>query len=315
MLNVFKFFIPLIFILFINLNAFAAEHISKDNINIEYESANKNLAKYILEISPKVRESVADKTGINYSAPINIKISPSKTAFNQFTGINNLDVQGVAMSEINLTVINSENVFKISKDDIFKLLEHEFSHIYLGNYISHNSGVEFPRWLNEGLAQYVSGGANELFSYSFQNSLQSAFISNKVLPFSILTASFPNTQDNFTLAYAQSLSMVEFLVKNYGADKLKVFINELKNEGNFYTAFSKVYPQSFGEIEKEWLSEKRESNYTYDYYFSTHIDSVINGLIVFAAILAFTVNFIRNKRMKKQYRLLDEQMETSEIHR
>jgi transposase len=166
--------------------------------------------------------------------------------------------------------------------------------------------LSFPRWLNEGIAQYVSGGTSELFSFSYQNSLQSAFISNKVLPFSILVQSFPYTRDNFTLAYAQSISMTKFLVDRYGDNKLKELIININKEDNFYRAFSKTYSIDFNDIEREWLSEKRTSNYTFDYYFSTHIDFITNGLILISAIIAFTVNFFRNRRRRKNYDLVEE---------
>lgn len=306
MLKLIKIFIPIIFIFLLNTNAYSEEYISKNNVNIQYEKKNEKLAKYILDISKNVMQSVTEKTGINYNKQLNIKISPSKNVFDNETGIKNLDVQGVAISDIGLVIINSENIFKSSNDDIFKLLEHEFTHIYLGDYISHNSSLSFPRWLNEGIAQYVSGGTSELFSFSYQNSLQSAFISNKVLPFSILVQSFPYTRDNFTLAYAQSISMTKFLVDRYGDNKLKELIININKEDNFYRAFSKTYSIDFNDIEREWLSEKRTSNYTFDYYFSTHIDFITNGLILISAIIAFTVNFFRNRRRRKNYDLVEE---------
>lgn len=306
MLRIVRLFLPLILIFLFNIPAFALSEIS-ENVRVDYEQKNSVFAKYVLSISQKVRESVTEKTGIKYDNPILIKISPSRSEFNKITGINNLGIQGIAISEANLTVINSENVFNKSNDDIFRLLEHEFAHIYMGNYISHGADISFPRWLNEGVAQWVSGGANELFSSSFQDSLQTAFISNRLLPFSAIIQGFPNTQDNFTLAYAQSLSMIEYLVEKHGNEKLENLLVNLKQEKNFYTAFSKTYSQTFQEVEGQWHLDKRKSNYTYDYYFSTHIDLLINGLIVVAALLAFIFNFFRNRKIKKQYQLLDDQ--------
>ncbi|MFN8576519.1 MAG: peptidase MA family metallohydrolase [Candidatus Sericytochromatia bacterium] len=297
---------PILFFVFFNTNAYSEEYLSKNKINVAFEKKNEKLAQYILETSQDVKNSIKDKIGIDYNKQLNIKISPSKKVFDKETGIQNLDVQGVAISDIGLVIINSENIVKNSNDDIFKLLEHEFAHIYLGDYISHSSDISFPRWLNEGIAQYVSGGTSELFSFSYQNSLQSAFMSNKVLPFSSLIDNFPNTRDSFTLAYAQSISMVQFLVDKYGVDKIKDLIMNIKEENNFYRAFNKTYSIDFSDIEKEWLSEKRTTNFTIDYYLSTHISDITNALIVIAALLAFIANFIRTRRKKKAYELVEE---------
>lgn len=288
-----------------NLASFALEQISKNNIIVHYDKKNEKLAKHILEISENAGESVSLKTGIKYDKPLTIKISQSKNDFNSELGIKNLDIQGVAISDLGYVILNPDNIFKSSSDDIFKLLEHEFSHIFLGDYISHSSDLSFPRWLNEGIAQYVSGGMSELYSFSYQNSLQSAFIANKVLPFSLLINTFPGTRDNFTLAYAQSISMTQYLVDKYGEENLRVLINNIKKEENFYKAFSNTYSTEFNQIEREWLDEKRQSNYTIDYYFSTHIDAIINGLLVLSALLAFTVNFIRTRKRKRAMETLE----------
>ena len=301
-----KFFIPVIILCFFNIPAFAQEEISGKAIKIHYEKKNETLANYILQISNEVRQSVSSKTGINYDENILVKIAPNRNEFNKITGIDNLAIQGIAVSEMNLTVINAQNFFQKSNNDIFKLLEHELAHIYMGNYINHHSDIAFPRWLNEGLAQWISDGSNELFSSSFQDSLQAAFLSNKILPFSSIISGFPITQDDFTLAYAQSLSMVEYLSEKYGNEKIKELIAKLKEDKNFYIAFSNVYPLPFTEVEKNWQNEKRENNYTFDYYFSTHIDVFISGLIVVSAFLAFLINFLKNRKIKKQYALLDE---------
>ncbi len=304
-----QFFISLMLIFCFQSSSFAVEEIQAKNIKVQFDKKNNVLANYVLNISDKVRESVSTKTGIKYDQTILIQIAKDTDEFNKITGIDNLAIQGIAISELNLTVINAKNVFQKSNDDIFKLLEHEFAHIYMGNVISHKSDITFPRWFNEGVAQWISDGTNELFSASFQDSLQLAFLNNKVLSFYQIIDGFPVTQDNFTLAYAQSLSMIEYLDENYGNDKLKELIKQLEIDKNFYTAFPKVYNISFNDLEKKWKEDKKESNYTFDYYFSTHFDIFISGLIILSAMLAFIFNFLKNRKIKKQYNLVDENVD------
>jgi hypothetical protein len=76
LLKLIKIFIPIIFIFLLNTNAYSEEYISKNNVNIQYEKKNEKLAKYILDISKNVMQSVTKKTGINYNKQLNIKISP-----------------------------------------------------------------------------------------------------------------------------------------------------------------------------------------------------------------------------------------------
>lgn len=306
----FKKIILLIFFLFISNflppNTFAAIVsdklvLSDKNLKIEYDKSNLTLAKKLDSLYNESLNHVTQKLDLKFENEMFIKLCKNKSDFQKVTGINNLDVQGIAISQLNLIVINSENIFTRSQDDIKYLLEHEITHIVLGNNISHSSTNKFPRWLNEGIAQWVSNGSNELLSYSFQTSLQTAFITSNIIPLNNLVDNFPNSQSEFIQAYAQSLSFVEYLSEKYTEKKLILLIHNLKTNNSFNLAFEQTFKINFLQAEQNWIHEKSKSNYTIDYYISTHINSFIEGLIGLIAVFAFTVSYFRNKKLKANY--------------
>ena len=74
-----------------------------------------------------------------------------------------------------------------------------------------------PRWLNEGLAVYLSEGYGRARP---GDGRVGAAATGTLIPLDGLTGQFPTTRDGFFLAYAESVSAVDFLVRTHGQDAL-----------------------------------------------------------------------------------------------
>jgi hypothetical protein len=279
---------------------FASEILKDKNTKIEFGKKNRVLAEQIQEMVEPAKLNIKRKTGLDQKKLIYIILFENSAEFKKATGTNNLSVQGVAFSQENLILINYENIFKQSTSDIQHLLEHEIAHLVMGNYIAHDSAKHLPRWFNEGIAQWVSEGANELFSASYQNSLQSAFLNKQLIPFASLIYSFPADPSGFILAYAQSLSLVEYLEEQFGEKKLIAFIQLLTQENDFFKAFAQIYNLPFEKVESDWFNTKKRTTYTLDYYFATHINNFIDSLVGITFIIVFITLYIRNRIKKKR---------------
>lgn len=120
------------------------------------------------------------------------------------------------------------------------ILKHEIAHYF----IHHISGyTELPKWLNEGLAMKVSGDSE----WRHSRVLLNAVISGSIIPLSYLSRTFPYNEIN--LAYAESLSFVEFLMKK--GDILKL-LKKIKEGRKWQLAFEETFGEKFYQFEKEW---------------------------------------------------------------
>lgn len=268
--------------------------------NIDYDK-NTSLSKNINIVSSESLKELKQWFNINnFDKKITISIL-NDNEFNKIINNSKVTIDGFAVSEQDLVVLKESSVIGKTNQDIKRLLKHEISHLFLAsNFKDINLNYEkFPRWFNEGLSQFLSDGGSEIYSYTYQNSLQSAFITGSIIPFSNLIYYFPSDRENFSLAYAQSISFVEFLVKKYGEDKLKELFKELPNNKNFFISFEKVYQDNFFIVENLWKNENRSTQYTLDYYFATHINSIINAFMVFLFLIAFLIAVVKNKKRKK----------------
>ncbi len=93
-------------------------------------------------------------------------------------------------------------------------IPHEFVHLVF-NTAADNPYHFAPRWLNEGLAVYQS----ESYGTSDRGQVRAAAAAGSLIPLDGLTGQFPNG-DDFFLAYSESVSAVDFMIRTYGSPAL-----------------------------------------------------------------------------------------------
>ena len=73
-----------------------------------------------------------------------------------------------------------------------------------------------PRWLNEGLAMYLSDG----YPPGDRSAVEAAGRDGRLIPLDGLTGQFPTTFEGFSLAYSESVSAVDYLIRTHGQDAM-----------------------------------------------------------------------------------------------
>ena len=96
------------------------------------------------------------------------------------------------------------------------VIPHELTHLVFNTAID-NPYHSPPRWLNEGLAVYLSEGYTQRLEVDRRSD---AVAAGGVIPLDGLVGQFPTTADQFSLAYGESVSAVDFMVRTYGQPAL-----------------------------------------------------------------------------------------------
>jgi hypothetical protein len=126
------------------------------------------------------------------------------------------------------------------------LLAHELTHVILrADYPGHDG---WPLWFQEGLAMRESRteGLREYLA------LSAAALFDRLLPLERLGVSFPGTEAEARLAYAQSASFLAFLDAGAGRGRFAALMRELRTR-DFDTAFRNAYGTGVGAAEGQWL--------------------------------------------------------------
>jgi hypothetical protein len=149
-----------------------------------------------------------------------------------------------ASFNIILTAVSSD-IFDWAAD----ALPHEITHLLVGEAIFGPFG-EIPTWLNEGLAQYTELKMPE---YK-QQALDAARVAGTLISISSLSGSFPTSGSGAVLAYAESSSIVSFLIEQYGWENMRRLLDSFKDGATVDQALMTAYSFNVDELEKKWKS-------------------------------------------------------------
>lgn len=143
--------------------------------------------------------------------------------------------------------------FKQESGFLDGVLPHEISHLILRDFIGLESDI--PKWFDEGVAQlYDSQKLNEA-----RRIIRGLVRQNRHIPLALLEKiDIRRETDPVRVAifYAQSVTMVDYMIKKYGSRRFGQFCRVLKNGRSFQEALGSAYSTqvfSLAQLEEKWL--------------------------------------------------------------
>jgi hypothetical protein len=203
-----------------------------------------------------VRDSYAREVpwfGRGLEGPVTIAWVEDPAEFRRRTGIDPATVGGVARPATNEIFLNART-FDTRPERIRSVLHHELCHLLFAAATA-GAQVEPPRWLNEGVAMWRSGEWDLGFEQARRHAdvLRDASAAGNLLSLEALDGSFPGGPF-FALAYAQSISFVEWMLARGGEESLRAYLSRLDADEDPSPAFAAVYGIPLEEAEEEWRS-------------------------------------------------------------
>jgi hypothetical protein len=130
------------------------------------------------------------------------------------------------------------------------VIPHELTHLVFDTAASNPYHFP-PRWLNEGLAVYLSQG----YDVSDRGAVENAASAGTLIPLEGLTGQFPTSFDRFSLAYAESVSAVDYLIRTHGRDPLVLLIRSYADGHTDDEAFSAALGVDMSAFGTAWLED------------------------------------------------------------
>jgi len=218
------------------------EFVESVNIRIYYRYS-KSRAKRLLEecellledMSPivgKFDEKIRMTLYNNYSEMIDAIRSKSKTSDRE------LITAGQAFEESAVVLVLA------GKNDL-GTSTHEIMHVLVGR--ATDGSINLPLWINEGLAEF----ANRDKTVSYDLYLDWAIGTNQLKPLNQLNT-FPGDPKLTLVAYGQSRSVVNYMIKNYGLETMNLLLKNLSEGMTVDEAMIDSYSFNVEELDKEW---------------------------------------------------------------
>lgn len=127
-------------------------------------------------------------------------------------------------------------------------VRHELAHLVIDQFGRSCLGGSRPTWLNEGLAVYAEGEADEATLASIQRGIRD----NSFAPVRSLSGAFPTHDEDAGMAYSQSYSLVDFLLTTYGSEKMQQLLLTLAAAEGYDEALEQVYGFNTDGLEVAW---------------------------------------------------------------
>ncbi len=143
------------------------------------------------------------------------------------------------------------HTFPYAKGFFETILPHEMGHIIFREFVGFDNQA-VPIWLDEGVASY-----QENLVYSRAHELvREAITTNKFINLAKLSEINPllmKDDESVYLFYAESVSIIDYLVKEYGKDNFILFCQNLRDKTDLERAISYVYPfRNIQELDVTW---------------------------------------------------------------
>jgi MFS family permease len=175
-------------------------------------------------------------------------------------------------------------------------LKHELCHLLLSRFIQ---TTRLPRWLDEGVCQWASGGLAELVTGSRKSVLAWAALSGSFIALNALSLNFPQDEQSLALAYEESRSVVEYIVSRFGKNGILNILDAMKNGQGVTDAVSMSLGMSIWELERQWQGSQRR----WTAVIAALVANLYTILFVFGALLTMAVYIrlvIRKRRFKDE---------------
>jgi tetratricopeptide (TPR) repeat protein len=179
----------------------------------------------VLALLGRARTVLCAKYGIELTRPTIVEIFPEQKDFavRTFGMPGGAGYLGVCFGSV--ITANSPASQAAHPANWEAVLWHEFCHVVTLSLTKN----KMPRWLSEGISVYEERLANPVWGQRMTPRYREMILGQELTPVGDLSAAFlaPKSDMHLQFAYYESSLAVEFLVQQFGADKLKAILGDL----------------------------------------------------------------------------------------
>ena len=219
-------------------------------VRIHWYEGTEAFGERALAIGERAVKQTSELLGVTEKDPIDFFVYGDKDAFQDVLGpASRENVGGQANAEIR-TMFALIEPNEIDQPWVDTVVPHELTHLVF-NTAADNPYHFPPRWLNEGVAVYLSEG----YAGTYRGAVEDAARGGSLIPLEGLTGQFPTTRDRFLLAYGESVSAVDYLIRKHGRDALVSLIRSYSRGLTDDEAFTAAIGSDVAAFDEAWRKD------------------------------------------------------------
>jgi hypothetical protein len=215
-----------------------------------HPSIRERIEPLIVE-ADRVRQDLADRLGQPVLKSVRVDIARTAGEMESLAPAGApypTYAEGVAYSGLGLVLLTLNPRYANANYDLKQVFRHELAHLALHDAVGDR---HVPRWFNEGFAVLASGET----SFDRLWVLYTATLSDRLIPLSEVERSFPNDENDASIAYAQAVDIVRFLVRREDAHRFRSLVQSLRDGNDLDHAARHAYAIDLKTLEHEWRED------------------------------------------------------------
>ncbi|MEO5919331.1 MAG: peptidase MA family metallohydrolase [Candidatus Limnocylindrales bacterium] len=217
-------------------------------VTVHWIDGGTSFGKRAARIADDAVRAVSTLLGVTERDPIDFYVYGDRTAFYDVIGpAARENVGGTAHLEIR-TLFANIDPSAVNSAWVGSVIPHELTHLVFDTAVD-NPYHYPPRWLNEGIANYLSDG----YGAGDRSAVKGAAAAGSIMPLQALEDQFPTSHERFSLAYSESVSAVWYLVDRYGPDAMVRLVRSYAGGVSDDEAFVAALGLDVAGFEAAWL--------------------------------------------------------------
>jgi hypothetical protein len=219
-------------------------------VRVHWYKGSTDFGRRARDIGEKGIAEAARILGVTETEPVDFFIYADEEAFYDALGPGTREnVGGEAHADIR-TLFALIPPDDIDATWVSTVIPHELTHLVFDTAVKNPYHFP-PRWLNEGIAVYLSEGYDD----SYRADVKDAVRGDAIIPLDGLASQFPTTRDQFFLAYGESVSAVDYLVRTFGRDALVKLVRSYVDGVTDDEAFKAGIGRDVATFQAGWLDD------------------------------------------------------------
>ncbi len=221
------------------------KQLSNQNIDLYWYKGDDSFGQALMEAGRQALAKLAEDTNSELTQQVQIYIYGSTEDLHEALIYPDEWTGGMAFPEYGVIVIG---VAPYNLEWGKRAVTHELSHMVVYQ-VTYSPLSNVPAWLDEGLAMYAEG---DLLS-NFSDNLKKAISDDALYSIPSISGNFPAATEEAELAYAQSYSLVAFLIEQFGSAKMQQLLQAFSQGTRLDSALEEVYGFNSEQLETAWL--------------------------------------------------------------
>jgi hypothetical protein len=220
-------------------------------IRFTFHPSTRERIEPLIAEADRVRSELADRLGQPVLKSVRVDIARTAGEMETLAPVGApypAYAEGVAYSGLGLVLLTLNPRHANPNYDLKQVFRHELAHIALHDAVGDR---EVPRWFNEGFAVLASGET----SFDRMWELYTATLSDRLIPLSDVERSFPSDESKASVAYAEAVDVVRFLVRREEAHRFRSLVQGLRDGHDLDHAMRSAYAIDLATLEHEWRED------------------------------------------------------------